>query len=130
MDKLGLLSTLKQNNPVFYDWTKVFVIYCDGSEYTGSRKQPISYKDKQLYFRGYNNILEQFYFLDQKFDFYNGNTIVLTGVSAGGIGTYFYSNYLVQNTKTSKVYAIPDSGLFITDYYSPIVGAQVMKIMG
>lgn len=39
--------------------------------------------------------MEQFYFLDKQFDFYNADTIVLTGVSAGGIGTYLYSNYLV-----------------------------------
>jgi hypothetical protein len=30
-DGQGLLSTKKEENPLFYDWTKVFVIYCDGS---------------------------------------------------------------------------------------------------
>ena len=44
----------------------------------------------------------------------------MTGVSAGGMATYFWSNYLYENTKTSKVLAMPDSGFFITDYYSPI----------
>lgn len=116
-------------NPVFYDWTKIYVIYCDGSEYTGSRKDPIQYKDKQLYFRGYNNTMEQFYYLDKEFDFYNGEAIVITGVSAGGMATYFYNTYLVENTKKAKVYAIPDSGFFITDYYSPIVGMKVIRIM-
>ena len=40
-------------------------MYCDGSEYSGSRPTPISYKDKQLYFRGYDNVMEQFRYLDQ-----------------------------------------------------------------
>jgi len=44
-------------NPDFYDWTKVIVNYCDGSEYFGSRPEPIPYKDKKLYFRGTNNVL-------------------------------------------------------------------------
>jgi len=44
----------------------------------------------------------------------------MTGVSAGGLATYFWSNYLVENTVTSKVYAFPDSGMFLTDYYSPL----------
>lgn len=70
-------------------------MYCDGSEYTGSRNDPISYKDKKLYFRGYNNVMEQFRYLDQELDFYNGDTIVITGVSAGGMATYLYSNYLL-----------------------------------
>lgn len=90
------------------------MLYCDGSEHQGTRLSPINYKDKNLYFRGTNNSLEQFYYLDKKLDFYNGDTIVLTGVSAGGIATYFYSNYLLDHTKKAKVYAIPDSGLFIT----------------
>lgn len=72
-------------------------------------------------------MMEQFRFLDEQFDFYNGQTIVLSGVSSGGIGTYLYSNYLVENTKTSKVYAIPDSGLFLVDYLTPTVSQQVVR---
>lgn len=62
--------------------------------------------------------MEQFRFLDDKYDFYNGDTIVITGVSAGGMASYQWSNYLYQHTKKAKVYAIPDSGFFITDFYS------------
>jgi len=43
------------------------------------------------------------------------------------MGTYFYNTYLYEHTKKAKVYAIPDSGLFITDYYSPIVGESVIR---
>lgn len=102
-------------------------MYCDGSEYTGSRNDPISYKDKKLYFRGYNNVMEQFRYLDQELDFYNGDTIVITGVSAGGMATYLYSNYLLDNTKKAKVYAMPDSGLFIGEYFSPFAKMQTIK---
>jgi hypothetical protein len=94
LDNLGLLSTDPKRNPVFHDWTKIFLIYCDGSEYTGNKTDPISYKDAKLYFRGHSNVLEFFRYMDEQFDFYNGKRIVLTGVSAGGMGTYFYSNYL------------------------------------
>lgn len=52
---------------------------------------------------------------------------MLTGVSAGGMGTYFYSNYLYENTRKAKVYTIPDSGLFIADYYTPLAGARIIK---
>ena len=46
LDLGGVLSTQQHLNPVFYDWTKIFVVYCDGSEHTGTRLDPISYKDK------------------------------------------------------------------------------------
>lgn len=36
-DNAGILSTDPSMNPDFYDWTKVIVNYCDGSEYFGSR---------------------------------------------------------------------------------------------
>ncbi len=73
--------------------------------------------------------MEQFKFLSDKFDFYNGDSIILTGVSAGGMGTYFHSNYLYENAKSSKVYAIPDSGLFLVDYFSTLAGASVLQVM-
>jgi len=47
---------------------------------------------------------------------------VLTGVSAGGVAAFLYANYLYENTNTAKVLAIPDSGLFVTEFFSPLVG--------
>lgn len=52
----------------------------------------------------------------------------MTGVSAGGMATFEWSNYLFENTKTSKVLSMPDSGFFITDYYSPIINAKILRI--
>ena len=46
------------------------------------------------------------------------------------MGTYFYSTYLQEHTKTSKVLAIPDSGLFLVDYVSPLAGMAVIKAFG
>ena len=88
---------------------------------------PISYKGRNLFFRGTRNTLEQFYYLNKTYDFYNKDTIVITGVSAGGMATYQWVQYLYEHTKTSKVYGMPDSGLFLTDYYSPIVQKQVIR---
>ncbi len=50
-------------NSYFYDWTKVIVEYCDGTVYYGSRPEPIPYKDKDLFFRGTNNVNETVRFL-------------------------------------------------------------------
>lgn len=74
-------------------------------------------------------MIELFAYLDEHFDFYNGDSIVLTGESSGGLGTYFYSNYLFERTKKAKMYAIPDSGLFLVDFYSPFAGAQTIRLV-
>lgn len=87
-DHAGMLSTDPDVNPVFYDWTKVFIISCDGMAHQGARPEPIQYKGTKLYFRGTNNTLQQFAYLDEKYDFYNQDTIVLMGISAGGMGTF------------------------------------------
>jgi hypothetical protein len=105
------------------------VIYCDGSEHIGSRKEPISYKDQKLYFRATNNSLEQFYYLDKNYDMYNGGKIVLTGISAGGMATFEWGQFLYTQTKKAKVYLIPDSGLFLTDYYSPLREQKTLRVL-
>jgi hypothetical protein len=64
--------------------------------------------------------MELLHYMDANYDFYNGQSIVVTGVSAGGMAVYQWSNYVLDHSKAAKVYSIPDSGMFITDYYSPI----------
>jgi hypothetical protein len=52
---------------------------------------------------------------------------VISGISAGGIAAFEWSNYLVENTKKAKIYSLPDSGFFITDYESPLIGRKVLR---
>jgi hypothetical protein len=61
------------------------------------------------------------------YDIYNGGSIVLTGVNDGGIASFEWSNYLYENAKSAKVYAFPDSGFFVTDFYSAIAGKKVLR---
>ncbi len=35
------------------------------------------------------------------------------GDSAGGLAVYFWTNYIASKVKKGKVYALPDSGIFI-----------------
>lgn len=40
--------------------------------------------------------------------------VVITGQSAGGLATYLWANYINDLApKTAKVWAIPDSGIFL-----------------
>ena len=74
--KKGICSPSAEKNPVFHDWTKVFVRYWDGSLYYGDVEKPKIYKiwhklSVKLYFRGSRNALEVFRYLDKKYDLYN-----------------------------------------------------------
>ena len=71
--------------------------------------------------------MEQLRFLGEKFDMYNGEKIVITGVSAGGIATYLWSNHVHDRAIKAKVFAMPDSGLFLTNYISPLYGKNLLR---
>lgn len=61
---MGILSADPTHNPAYHDWTRVFLKYCDGSGHQGTRSLPLTYKDKNLYFRGQNVTIGQFEAID------------------------------------------------------------------
>lgn len=116
LSNYGVLSGNSAANPVFFDWTRVFVPYCDGSEHMGTRQIPISYKGLDLYFRGTNNTIAHLNYLNATFGLFSSDQIVVTGISAGGMATYYWANYVYDNSINKQVVAIPDSGLFLVEY--------------
>jgi hypothetical protein len=121
----GILSGTREVNPLFFDWTKVFIPYCDGSLHQGTRLQPVSYKGVDLYFRGANNSVQQFEALNTNFRLYSADKVVLVGTSAGGAAVYYWSNYLFDHSLNKQVFTIPDSGLFLIDYINPFTGKSL-----
>lgn len=130
-DKRGILSTVQSVNPGFYNWTKVYVPYCDGSLHQGSRNSTVSYKGKELYFRGSNNTLETLRHLNETIGFFSlGKKLLVTGVSAGGIATYIWSNYIYENSLSKDVVSVPDSGIFVNQFVNPFSGKAQMVDSG
>ena len=72
------------------------------------------------------------------YDLYNKDTILVTGVSGGGVGSTDWVQYVADNAKKAKVIGMPDSGIFLVDYYNPITKstsgrvstANVLKMVG
>ena len=47
-------------------------------------------------------------------DFASAKEIVITGLSAGGIGTFLWSNYVKTIVKSPEiVVSVPDSGVYV-----------------
>jgi len=90
--------------------------YCDGTFHEGTRKAGIDYKNTTLYFRGSNNTLTHFDYLNKTYGLFNANKIIISGVSAGGIATFIWANYLLEQSVNKNVYSIPDSGIFISSF--------------
>ena len=98
-EDLGFLSLNATKNK-FATWTKVMVGYCDGSLHQGFRKNPISYKGVDLYFRGAALTRSHFKWLLKEHGMADASKILISGSSAGGIATAIWSNYvraLVKN---------------------------------
>jgi O-palmitoleoyl-L-serine hydrolase len=111
---MNLLSSDKTDNPIFHNWNKIFLSYCDGRGFVGGHKEPIEYNNKSFYFRGYNNTLAVLNYIKEKFDFKNTKKVVISGVSAGGHASLYYSNFIKDFFPAeADVRTISDSGFFM-----------------
>ena len=98
----------------FAEWTKIVLLYCDGTLFQGYNKNPYPYKGKDLFFRGSKIMRAHLKWIDKQYNFAKAKKIVMAGISAGGIATYLWIDYLadmVNNRK--KIYGIVDSGIFL-----------------
>jgi len=69
-----------------------------------------------MYFRGHINTIETFNELLSNLGMSSATEVILTGVSAGGLATLNWANYLKSLLpNTTALYAVPDSGFFV-DY--------------
>jgi hypothetical protein len=55
--------------------------------------------------------------------------VVVTGVSAGGMAVYYWSNYMYDHSVNKQVFSIPDSGLFLIDYINPFTGKALQEYL-
>ena len=109
----GILSGDAEHNPGFWDWTRVYLKYCDGSGHQGTRSSPLNYKGRDLYFRGQNITIGQLASLDSTHKIFTEATdIIVSGGSAGGLAAFLWTNYVADKAK-GKVLSVPDSGIFL-----------------
>jgi len=72
-----------------------------------------------MYFRGANNTLAHFKYLNDNFNLFQSNEIIITGTSAGGLASFVWSNYVYEHASHPEgVTIVPDSGTFILDFPS------------
>ena len=121
------LVSSKYFNPIFYNWNKVFIKYCDGTLHMGNNLNPIIFNNTEIYTRGEENVKSVFNYLIKNNDFSNAKNVMAVGSSAGGLAVLFYSKYirsLLSDKTNYKV--ISDSGYF---HHGEYKGINIMDDM-
>ncbi len=113
----GYFSNSEFYNPKFWNWNKIGINYCDGSNHQGYLKDPILVNGTELWFRGYNNTKAAFEWARKKLGLFEAEEIIIAGESAGAQAVYMWSSYLQDYfPKNIKFYAIPEAGFFLDIY--------------
>ena len=107
------MSNDPTQNPLMWNWTKIYLKYCDGSSQTSDVALPVPVGNQTIFYRGHRILLAvQAYLLSTTLA---GSTdVVVSGCSAGGLSTYLHADeWRAALPSTVRVTALPDSGFFL-----------------
>lgn len=99
------------DNPDFCKATHVYVPYCTGDCHAGNNTSP-SAASWGLYFDGHANFAAIVKELQQKHGLNAATNVLLSGGSAGGVGTFKNIDFLQEQLPRATVKGAPDAGWF------------------
>lgn len=104
----GMLSADASKNPVFHDWTLVYLPYCDGMSWSGNLMV------EGLHFRGRAILDAIIADVKKTTGIKSADTVVISGGSAGASAVLWHSDYITEQLDVpGKVLALPDAGFFL-----------------
>ncbi|XP_033741599.1 pectin acetylesterase 5-like [Pecten maximus] len=110
----GILSASEEENPDFYRWNMVNVLYCDGGSFLGNRPEPLIYQGKPLYLRGTQVLAAIIEYLQINTNFGAAEKVILAGSSAGGLAALINVDHLRKKLVSVKsIHALLDGMLFL-----------------
>lgn len=107
-----LVSTNAETNPDFFSWNHIWIPYCSGDIWIGQEDAPINpfrAGADNYTFQGHL-IMEAM--LDQKIGLKEATHVLLTGCSAGGIGSFHNADWLAEQLPNAVVKSNPEAGWF------------------
>jgi len=107
-----LISTDARGNPDFFYWNHIYVPYCSGDLWIGEEEAPVNPFENgtdTYTFQGHL-ILEAL--LKQKIDLDSATHVLVTGCSAGGIGSFYNADWFSQQLPHAVVKVNPEAGWF------------------
>jgi hypothetical protein len=114
MQENGYLSNDPVANPLFYNFTKIYLPYCDGTSQLGDVSEPVVVAPDAppIFFRGARVLRAMIPFLISE-GLGDATEVVITGCSAGGLSTYAHADTWAAALPKARVVAMPDSGFFL-----------------
>lgn len=107
--KAGMLSSDAVENPVFHDWTLVYLPYCDGTSWSGNAEvDGLHFKGKAILDATVQQLLSAS-------GIQRAEQVVISGGSAGASAVFFHADALAHSLQLAagEVLALPDAGFFL-----------------
>eukprot|EP01083_Nonionella_stella_P188643 695803_1 len=118
-NKIGFLGNDSSSNPLFYNWNRIYVRYCDGMSLAGDLTEPVvdvRNSSRLMYYRGKRILDAVFESLLSDYGVNQASDFVISGGSAGSLAVFIHTNYITNtffDLKKTKVVSMPDVGFFI-----------------
>lgn len=107
-----LISENAANNPDFSTWNHIYVPYCSGDTWLGLEDKPTNPfgNGSDTYtFSGHKIIIAM---MSEKLGLDKATHVLLTGTSAGGMGSFHHADWLTQQLPNAVVKTNPEAGWF------------------
>ena len=115
----GIQSPDKTVNPDFFDWNHAYLEYCTGDLWTGEQVEPVnpwgaSSGPQKFTFTGHLYLSQVLDHLEEVSHGAKASEFILTGGSAGGVGTFVNADYVGARPSlaSAKYRAMPQGGFF------------------
>ncbi|CAJ1393416.1 unnamed protein product [Effrenium voratum] len=123
-------------NPDFYNWNKVFAVYCDGGSRNSNVEGPVAVGNRSVYFRGHHILLATLESLLAK-GVSQAKRFVVGGCSAGGLTVWLHLDFIRSLVPSwVQVLGVPQCGFFMDqpnykgqEFYTPLY-KWVFETMG
>jgi hypothetical protein len=115
---VAIQSPNKTENPDFFDWNHIYLEYCNGDFWVGTSPKPVNpwpgQGEEKFVFAGQlhlSQVIDEY--LSKEVYGQAPEEFILTGGSAGGIGTIVNADWLAARLPaTTKFRAMPQGGFF------------------
>lgn len=115
-DNIGGVIGSDDTNPDFRSWNRIYVPYCSGDIWTGTMTEAVnpfdSTEDWRGFFSGHNIVKEVIADLKNTYGAGQATNAILSGCSAGGIGTFANCDFFAEAFPDAKTACRPESGYF------------------
>ncbi|KAJ9467007.1 Pectin acetylesterase 3 [Diplonema papillatum] len=114
----GLLNVNCDVSPDFCHFNHVYVMYCDGTSWTGNADNPVVFNNTQLFFRGKRILDAVLESLAQRSNLTKAENVLISGSSAGSLATYLnadriHSWFVANAPGLVRFKVMPISGFFL-----------------